>query len=155
MTGIEVVGTRPRLAGPTGHVVFVDGADDARSSDSMTDQLPLCPECGSEYAYEQGALLVCPMCAHEWAPSEAESAETGDLPGVVKDAVGNVLADGDTVTIVKDLKVKGAGGGVVKVGTKVRGIRLISDGVGDHDIDAKVLGFGQMQLKSSVVKKVV
>ena len=121
----------------------------------MTDQLPPCPECGSEYAYEQGALLICPMCAHEWAPSEAASVETGDVPGVVKDAVGNVLADGDTVTIAKDLKVKGAGGGVVKVGTKVRGIRLISDGVGDHDIDAKVPGFGQMQLKSSVVKKVV
>lgn len=119
----------------------------------MSDALPPCPECGEPYAYEQGALLVCPMCGHEWSAETAEA----DVPesGVVKDAVGNVLADGDTVTIVKDLRVKGAGGGTVKVGTKVRGIRLIADGVGDHDIDAKVPGFGSMQLKSSVVKKVV
>lgn len=93
------------------------------------------------------------MCAHEWAPGQDE--EPADTEPVVKDSVGNVLADGDTVTIAKDLKVKGAGGGVVKVGTKVSGIRLITDGVGDHDIDAKVPGFGQMQLKSSVVKKVL
>jgi protein PhnA len=94
------------------------------------------------------------MCGHEWAPGDAlEGSDSGEA--VIKDSVGNVLADGDTVTIVKDLKVKGAGGGVVKVGTKVRGIRLIADGVGDHDIDAKVPGFGQMQLKSSVVKKVL
>lgn len=124
----------------------------------MSDALPPCPECGEAYAYAQGALLVCPMCGHEWAPAGAD--ETGESSGsaaerLVKDAVGNVLADGDSVTIVKDLKVKGAGGGVVKVGTKVRGIRLITDGIGDHDIDAKVPGFGQMQLKSSVVKKVL
>jgi protein PhnA len=118
----------------------------------MSDVLPPCPACASEFAYESGALLVCPMCAHEWAPGVAEAAESGD---VVTDSVGNPLADGDTVTIVKSLKVKGAGGGIVKIGTKVRGIRLISDGVGDHDIDAKVPGFGQMQLKSSVVKKVL
>jgi protein PhnA len=93
------------------------------------------------------------MCGHEWSLVDAEGAP--DEERVVTDAVGNVLADGDSVTIVKDLKVKGAGGGVVKVGTKVNGIRLISDGVGDHDIDARVPGFGQMQLKSSVVKKVV
>jgi protein PhnA len=94
------------------------------------------------------------MCGHEWtadsAPDESASRSTE-----IKDSVGNVLADGDTVTIVKDLKVKGAGGGVVKVGTKVRGIRLIDDGVGDHDLDATVPGFGRMQLKSSVVKKVL
>lgn len=115
--------------------------------------LPPCPECAEAYTYEQGALLVCPMCGHEWsADADAEAAEAAS---VIKDAVGNVLADGDTVTIVKDLKVKGAGGGVVKVGTKVRGIRLIEDGVGDHDIDATVPGFGRMQLKSSVVKKVL
>ena len=118
----------------------------------MSDQLPPCPECASEYAYEMGALLVCPMCAHEWEPASADDAP--DEPAAVTDAVGNVLADGDTVSIVKDLKIKGAGGGVVKVGTKVRGIRLIGDGVGDHDIDATVPGFGRMQLKSSVVKKV-
>ncbi|MFI7115638.1 zinc ribbon domain-containing protein YjdM [Amycolatopsis sp. NPDC049868] len=119
----------------------------------MSDQLPPCPECGSEYSYESGALLVCPMCAHEWAAGDEAGA--GDAARIVKDSVGNVLADGDTVTIAKDLKIKGAGGGVVKVGTKVRGIRLITDGVGDHDIDAKVPGFGAMQLKSSVVKKVL
>jgi protein PhnA len=97
-----------------------------------------------------GALLVCPECAHEWSaePDGAEqAAET-----VIKDAVGNVLADGDTVTVMKDLKIKGSST-VIKVGTKVRGIRLM-DGVGDHDIDCKVDGVGPMQLKSSVVKKV-
>ena len=119
----------------------------------MTDQLPPCPACESEYTYESGALLTCPMCGHEWNRTAEEETDAAAL--AVKDSVGNVLADGDTVTIVKDLKIKGAGGGVVKVGTKVRGIRLISDGVGDHDIDAKVPGFGQMQLKSSVVKKVI
>jgi protein PhnA len=118
----------------------------------MSDGLPACPECHEAFTYEQGALLVCPMCGHEWSKGSAEATlETASI----KDAVGNVLADGDTVTIAKDLKVKGAGGGVVKVGTKVRGIRLIDDGVGDHDIDATVPGFGRMQLKSSVVKKVL
>lgn len=96
-----------------------------------------------------GALLVCPECAHEWSPEDAP-AEAEEY--VVKDAFGNVLADGDTVTVIKDLKVKGQSLSI-KVGTKVRNIRLI-DGVGDHDIDCKVDGFGAMQLKSSVVKKV-
>lgn len=118
----------------------------------MTEQLPPCPQCSEPYTYEQGALLVCPMCGHEWSPDESAEAEPEAI-AVVRDAVGNPLADGDTVTVVKDLKVKGAGGGVVKVGTKVQGIRLIEDGVGDHDIDATVPGFGRMQLKSSVVKK--
>jgi protein PhnA len=122
----------------------------------MSDGLPACPECREAFTYEQGALLVCPMCGHEWPKdSEETTAETTPETASIKDAVGNVLADGDTVTIAKDLKVKGAGGGVVKVGTKVRGIRLIEDGVGDHDIDATVPGFGRMQLKSSVVKKVL
>lgn len=120
----------------------------------MPDQLPPCPECASDLTYEMGALLACPMCGHEWAPGDAAGDDSEATP-TIKDAVGNVLEDGDSVTIVKDLKVKGAGGGTVKVGTKMNGIRLISDGVGDHDIDAKVPGFGQMQLKSSVVKKVV
>jgi protein PhnA len=115
----------------------------------MTDATPTCPECSSEYTYELGDLLVCSMCAHEWNPSAA--AEADDTP-VIRDAVGNVLADGDTVTVVKDLKVKG-GSGSIKVGTKVQNIRLIDDGVGDHDIDCTVPGFGKMQLKSSVVKK--
>src|SRR5690554_1676316 len=120
---------------------------------SMSDVLPACPECREAFTYEQGALLVCPMCGYEWvAESEAAASEA---TAAIRDAGGNVLADGDTVTIAKDLKVKGAGGGVVKVGTKVRSIRLIEDGVGDHDIDATVPGFGRMQLKSSVVKKVL
>lgn len=122
----------------------------------MSDALPPCPACSEAYTYEQGALLVCPMCGHEWSADAADAAgDDAEQPAAaVKDAVGNVLVDGDTVTVVKDLKVKGAGGGVVKVGTKVTGIRLI-DGVGDHDIDATVPGFGRMQLKSSVVKKVL
>lgn len=119
----------------------------------MNDSLPPCPECSSEYTYEMGALLVCPECAHEWSAS-AETDTKADTPpaAVIKDAVGNVLADGDTVTVVKDLKIKGSST-VIKVGTKVRGIRLVN-GVGDHDIDCKVDGVGPMQLKSSVVKKI-
>jgi protein PhnA len=120
----------------------------------MSDEtvLPPCPECASAYTYEMGALLVCPECAHEWEASDADRGVEGADDGVIRDAVGNVLADGDTVTVVKDLKVKGATSSI-KVGTKVRNIRLVQ-GVGDHDIDCKVDGFGAMQLKSSVVKKV-
>ncbi|MBH0010113.1 zinc ribbon domain-containing protein YjdM [Salinibacterium sp. SWN1162] len=118
----------------------------------MSDALPLCPNCSSDLAYEMGSLLVCPMCAHEWSPSEADAAaEAEQNASVIKDAFGTPLADGDTVSIIKDLKVKGSPTSI-KVGTKVRNIRLV-DGVGDHDIDCKVDGFGQMQLKSSVVKK--
>jgi len=117
--------------------------------------LPHCPECDDANTYPLGDLLVCPMCGHEWNPQDGGDDASSDAPPTIIDAVGNALADGDTVTVIKDLKVKGAGGGVIKVGTKVHGIRLIPDGVGDHDIDAKVPGFGQMQLKSSVVKKVV
>ncbi len=98
----------------------------------------------------------CPMCGHEWSADASDPDEViaaGER--VIADSVGNPLADGDTVTIAKDLKVKGGGGGTVKVGTKVKSIRLISDGVGDHDIDATVPGFGRMQLKSSVVKNVL
>ena len=116
----------------------------------MTDALVPCPECSSEYTYEIGALLVCPECAHEWSPAEASDA-ADDVPRVIRDSVGNVLADGDTVVVVRDLKVKGSPTSI-KVGTKVRGIRLV-DGVDGHDIDCNVDGFGQMQLKSSVVKK--
>ncbi|MET9393453.1 zinc ribbon domain-containing protein YjdM [Streptomyces sp. NPDC006624] len=115
----------------------------------MTDNLPPCPECSSAYSYETGALLVCPECGHEWSPSEDSADGAGDK--VIRDAVGNVLADGDTVTVVRTLKVKGSPGGI-KAGTKVRGIRLV-DGVDGHDIDCKVDGFGAMQLKSAVVKK--
>ena len=122
----------------------------------VNDSLPPCPECSSEYTYEMGALLVCPECAHEWSAAETDTDAGADAPAaadtVIKDAVGNVLADGDTVTVVKDLKIKGTST-VIKVGTKVRGIRLVN-GVGDHDIDCKVDGVGPMQLKSSVVKKI-
>ena len=114
--------------------------------------LPTCPKCTCEHTYEDGALLVCPECAHEWSAAAAAAAGgDDDGPRVIKDAVGNVLADGDTVTVIKDLKVKGSSS-VVKVGTKVRNIRLV-DGVAGHDIDCKVDGIGPMQLKSEFVKK--
>lgn len=115
----------------------------------MSDTLPPCPECSSEYTYAMDALLVCPECAHEWN-AEADHTETAEA--VIKDAVGNVLQDGDTVSITKTMKVKGAQS-ALKAGTKVRGIRLVQ-GSGDHDIAAKVDGFGQMELKSSIVKKI-
>lgn len=119
----------------------------------VEDTLPPCPECAGEYTYEMGALMVCPSCAHEWAPTDSAGEDSGVVKlGVVKDAVGNILADGDTVTVVKTLKVKGSPTGI-KSGTKVSNIRLVQ-GVGDHDIDCKVDGIGPMQLKSSVVKKV-
>ena len=109
--------------------------------------LPPCPNCGSEYTYEDGVQLVCPECGHEWRAGEPAAAE--DAPRVVKDAVGNVLQDGDTVTVIKDLKVKGSSL-VVKVGTKVKNIRLTE---GDHDIDCRIDGIGAMGLKSEFVKK--
>lgn len=107
--------------------------------------LPNCPKCNSEYTYEDGAFYVCPECAHEW--NEETAAEE---QAVVKDAHGNALQDGDTVTIIKDLKVKGSSS-VLKMGTKVKNIRLID---GDHNIDCKIDGFGAMQLKSEFVKKI-
>ncbi|MED4400560.1 zinc ribbon domain-containing protein YjdM [Metabacillus fastidiosus] len=108
--------------------------------------LPNCPECHSQYTYEDGSLLVCPECAHEW------TLETGNNEDekIIKDANGNVLNDGDSVTVIKDLKVKGSSL-VVKIGTKVKNIRLVD---GDHDIDCKIDGFGPMKLKSEFVKKV-
>jgi protein PhnA len=115
----------------------------------VTDFLPPCPQCSSEYTYELGALLVCPECAHEWEAVSAD--ETSESESVIKDAVGNVLTDGDTVIVTKNLKVKG-NPTPIKVGTKVRNIRLV-EGVDGHNIDCKVDGFGSMQLKSSVVKK--
>ncbi len=110
--------------------------------------LPKCPQCGSEYTYEDGGLYICPECAHEW-PKQAEAAAE-EAQRVVRDAVGNVLSDGDSVTVIKDLKVKGSSL-VVKVGTKVKNIRLVE---GDHDIDCKIDGIGAMGLKSEFVKKV-
>lgn len=108
--------------------------------------LPACPKCQSEYTYEDGDNYVCPECAHEW--SKVATAESEELK-VVRDANGNVLQDGDTITVIKDLKVRGSSS-VVKVGTKVKNIRLVD---GDHDIDCKIDGFGAMKLKSEFVKK--
>ncbi|CAM5692433.1 zinc ribbon domain-containing protein YjdM [Kitasatospora aureofaciens] len=116
----------------------------------MSDTLPPCPQCSSEYTYEMNALMVCPECGHEWAPADPD-AQAGAGERVIKDSVGNVLSDGDTVTVVKALKVKGSASGI-KAGTKVRNIRLV-DGVDGHDIDCRIEGFGAMQLKSGVVKK--
>ncbi|MCK7636625.1 zinc ribbon domain-containing protein YjdM [Corynebacterium pygosceleis] len=117
----------------------------------MTDTTPPCPECTCEYTYPMDALVICPECAHEWAPAE-ENRETEATDGsVIVDSVGNPLQDGDTVTVIKTLKVKGSTQ-PIKAGTKVKGIRLV-DGVGDHDIDCRIDGFGSMQLKSSVVRK--
>lgn len=109
--------------------------------------LPPCPKCNSEYTYEDGDMLICPECAHEW--SKTASADSAEEAKVVKDANGNVLQDGDTITVIKDLKVKGSSL-VVKVGTKVKNIRLVD---GDHDIDCKIDGIGAMKLKSEFVKK--
>lgn len=109
-------------------------------------ELPPCPQCASAYTYEDGGQHVCPECGHEWSPAQAEAVDDVKL---VRDAVGNLLQDGDTVTVIKDLKLKGSSL-VVKVGTKVRNIRLVD---GDHDIDCKVDGIGQMGLKSEFVKK--
>lgn len=109
-------------------------------------QLPNCPNCGSEYTYEDGNMLVCPECANEWTLE----ADTSEEEKVIRDANGNVLQDGDSVTVIKDLKVKGSSS-VLKIGTKVKSIRLVE---GDHDIDCKIDGFGAMKLKSEFVKKV-
>ncbi|MDR6778443.1 MULTISPECIES: zinc ribbon domain-containing protein YjdM [Paenibacillus] len=108
--------------------------------------LPNCPECNSEYTYEDRSLFICPECAHEWS---AESEASSEDVKVVKDANGNILQDGDSVTVIKDLKVKGSSS-VLKIGTKVKNIRLVD---GDHDIDCKIDGFGAMKLKSEFVKK--
>lgn len=111
------------------------------------ENLPNCPKCNSEYTYEDGNLFVCPECAHEWtADSQAQEEEKA----VVRDAHGNELNDGDTITVIKDLKVKGSSN-VVKMGTTVKNIKLVE---GDHDIDCKIPGFGAMQLKSEFVKKI-
>ena len=112
----------------------------------MTD-IPACPECGSGYAYEDRDMYVCPECAHEWTQDAA--AQSNENESGICDANGNVLNDGDTVTVIKDLKVKGSSS-VVKVGTKVKNIRLVE---GDHDIDCKIDGIGAMKLKSQFVKK--
>jgi protein PhnA len=110
--------------------------------------LPPCPQCSSAFTYEDGPMYVCPECAHEWPASAA--AEAAEHAKEIRDAVGNVLKDGDTVTVIKDLKLKGSSL-VLKVGTKVKNIRLVE---GDHDIDCKIDGIGAMSLKSEFVKKI-
>lgn len=110
-------------------------------------QLPQCPKCNSEYTYEDNEMLICPECSHEWSKASTESLD--DAAPVFKDANGTILQNGDSVTVIKDLKVKGSSL-VVKVGTKVKNIRLVS---GDHDIDCKIDGIGLMKLKSEFVKK--
>ncbi|MFO1418211.1 MAG: zinc ribbon domain-containing protein YjdM [Methylotetracoccus sp.] len=109
--------------------------------------LPKCPACNSEYTYEDGSLYICPECGHEWATANAKDID--EPSSTVRDAYGNPLQDGDSVTVIKDLKVKGSSL-VVKVGTKVKNIRIVD---GDHDIDCKIDGIGAMQLKSEFVKK--
>ncbi|MDI2586408.1 MULTISPECIES: zinc ribbon domain-containing protein YjdM [unclassified Psychrobacillus] len=108
--------------------------------------LPNCPKCNSAYTYEDGNLFVCPECAHEWTIGGAEENEDTQI---VRDANGNILSDGDSVTVIKDLKVKGSSS-TLKIGTKVKSIRLVE---GDHNIDCKIDGFGAMKLKSEFVKK--
>ena len=110
--------------------------------------LPPCPTCASEFSYADGAMLVCPECGHEWSAGESSTEAVAD-DRHIKDANGNPLADGDTVTVIKDLKVKGSSL-VVKVGTRVKNIRLVD---GDHDIDCRIDGIGPMKLKSEFVKK--
>jgi protein PhnA len=111
------------------------------------NNLPPCPKCHSSYTYEDRNMYICPECAYEWTKTEA--IENIEQATVVRDAFGNVLTDGDTVAVIKDLKLKGSSG-VVKVGTKVKNIRIVD---GDHNIDCKIDGFGAMQLKSEFVKK--
>jgi len=113
----------------------------------MSD-LPNCPKCDSEYTYQDGAILICPECSYEWSAEAAT--DKGEKSDEIRDANGNVLQDGDTVSVIKDLKVKGSSL-VVKVGTKVKNIRIVD---GDHDIDCKIDGIGAMKLKSQFVKKV-
>ncbi|WP_213229849.1 zinc ribbon domain-containing protein YjdM [Caballeronia sp. NK8] len=110
--------------------------------------LPPCPQCHSGFTYEDAGMYICPECAHEW--STQMSAASEPTAKVYRDSAGNVLHDGDTVTVIKDLKLKG-GGGVVKMGTKVKNIRLVD---ADHDIDCKIEGFGAMSLKTEFVRKV-
>lgn len=112
---------------------------------------PSCPKCKSEFTYSDGLLWICPECAHEWSSQSQTSSSSDEAVSTVKDAHGNILQDGDTVTVIKDLKVKGSSS-AVKAGTKVKKIRLI-DEVDGHNISCKIDGFGAMNLKSEFVKK--
>ena len=116
------------------------------------ENLPNCPKCNSEYTYEDGHLIICPECAYEWIPTEeGEEDETKD-ENVIRDSNGNILEDGDDVTVIKDLRVKGSSSSV-KIGTKVKNIKLVHGSSDGHDIDCKIDGFGFMKLKSEFVKK--
>ena len=112
------------------------------------NELPNCPLCGYEYTYEDQGMIICPICGHEFKLEDTKVEEK-----VIKDANGNILNDGDSVSVIKDLKVKGSSASI-KIGTKVKNIRLVYDAVDDHDIECKIEGFGAMKLKSSVVKKI-
>jgi protein PhnA len=128
--------------------IFLSIKMDSMNGGGSMSNLPNCPKCNSEYTYEDGSLFICPECTYEWT-AESE-AETNENEKVVTDSNGAVLTDGDTVTVIKDLKVKGSSS-VIKMGTKVKNIRLVD---GDHDIDCKIDGFGAMKLKSEFVKKI-
>ena len=119
-----------------------------RGSEKLMEKLPKCPLCSSEYTYEDRGLFICPECAHEWY--DAGISSESELENVVKDVNGNILIEGDSITIIKDLKVKGSSS-VLKIGTKVKNIRLVA---GDHNIDCQIDGFGAMKLKSEFVKKI-
>ncbi len=112
--------------------------------------IPNCTRCGSEFTYEDRDLYICPECGYEWKENK-EPETTTPTETIIKDAFGNILKDGDNVTIIKDIKVKGSSS-AIKVGVKIKGIRLIEE-VNGHNIEAKVPGFGSMLLKSEVVKK--
>ncbi len=116
---------------------------------SSPDTLPPCPNCQSAYTYEDGTMLVCPECAHEWSAQDKVQDKAQEEGLTIRDSNGNILTDGDNVTVIKDLKVKGSSS-IVKVGTKVKNIRLVE---GDHDIDCRIDGIGSMKLKSIFVKK--
>ena len=128
--------------------IFLSIRMDSMNGGESMSNLPNCPKCNSEYTYEDGSLFVCPECGYEWT-TELET-ETSENEKIIKDSNGAVLTDGDTVTVIKDLKVKGSSS-VIKIGTKVKNIRLVD---GDHDIDCKIDGFGAMKLKSEFVKKI-
>lgn len=110
--------------------------------------LPKCPQCSCEYTYENNGMLMCPECSHEW--SQTGASETTENKKIVKDANGNILNNGDSVALIKDLKIKGSSS-VIKAGTKVKNIQLVDE---DHDIDCKIDGFGKMGLKSEFVRKI-
>jgi protein PhnA len=136
-----------RWSAQTGRANYLWQTATNQDKETIMSDLPKCPVCGSGYTYEDRNLYVCPECAHEWGTDSVD--ERTDTKRVVNDAYGTVLNDGDTVTVIKDLKIKGTSS-VVKVGTRVKNIRLVD---GDHDIDCRIDGIGAMQLKSAFVKK--